>query len=93
MGKPRKTVMILSLLEEVNGRNRLSTCSPDFRVGWNMLLDTVLHNANAYAGFAYLNSDEVPEGQLPGTVVNERGERTFPDDTRRHYYTALSLGR
>jgi hypothetical protein len=81
----RKTIKIAALVTLVNERNRVSTCQPDIRHGWNAILEEVLHKADAYAGYGYLTASEVPAGQKAG-VTGEVGRFTFPDESRRRYY-------
>jgi hypothetical protein len=96
MSRKRKTVQLGTLIEEINSRNRLSTCSPDVRKGWNALLDSVLIGANVYAGFGYLSPKDVPKGQLPGiTRPLASGQHVdkanFPDDSRIVFYVDKAL--
>ncbi len=67
MGRKRKTFDIAELLYTVNSRNAGSTCSPDVRQGWNSLLETVLHGADLYNGYGYLEQKD-----LKGSAVNSR---------------------
>ncbi len=67
MGRKRKTFDIAELLYTVNSRNTGSTCSPDVRQGWNSLLESVLHSADLYNGYGYLE-----QGDLKGSAVNSR---------------------
>ena len=85
MAKARKMVRLAKLVAEVNRRNRESTCEADVRTGWNELLAGVLMDADAYCGYRYLRSGEVPAGELPGIVTDADGLNTFPDETRREY--------
>ena len=39
----KKTIRIANLIALVNEHNRLSTCTPDVRHGWNAILEVVLH--------------------------------------------------
>lgn len=92
----RKTIPVEDLVKEINRRNRLSTCSPDKRDGWNCMLEHILHATNNYKGFGYLLSNDVPEGHAPG-IKEFRGN--YPkgleqdnsdafegcDETRRRY--------
>ncbi len=67
MGRKRKTFDIAELLHTVNRRNASSTCSPDVRQGWNSLLEGVLHSADLYNGYGYLEQKD-----LKGSAVNSR---------------------
>jgi len=89
MGR-RRTCHIAELIEDVNHRNRVSTCAPEVRDGWNALLESIMHAANVYAGWRHLNRREVPAGKLPG-VEGDPGERRFPDESRRVYYCHRTL--
>ena len=86
----RRTVSIKGLIEQVNAQNRLSTCHPQVREGWNSLLESVLHAGNVYKGFSYLSRSDVPEGH-PAGIVKEGEGYVFPDETRRFYFIARSL--
>ena len=88
----RKTIRLCKLIDQVNRRNRLSTCSPDTRRGWNSLLELCLHDSDAYNGFNYLTAAEIPPGQKPGIIPDyEFGKHEFPDETRRMYLTHHKL--
>ena len=80
----RKTIKIAALVAQVNEHNRVSTCAADTRAGWNALLEEVLHAADAYNGFGYLNVGKVPDGYAPG-IIGEPGHFEFPDESRRQY--------
>jgi hypothetical protein len=82
----RKTVDIAKLVDMVNRRNKLSTCSADLRHGWNSLMEEVLGITDTYAGFGYLTAEEVPEGCSPGIRKSEVFGNEFPDESRRIYY-------
>lgn len=87
----RKTVSIRSLVENVNARNLKSTCSPEARTAWNLLLEGILMDAQVYAGFGYIR-EGLPDGQEPGVRVDpETRATTFPDESRRFYYMHHSL--
>ena len=88
MAKPRrKTIPVDALVAAANrmlaareptAQERASVCS---------VLESVLMEADAYRGFRYLSSDELPEG-VPGFRLDPEAEfgRVIPDDTRRRYY-------
>jgi hypothetical protein len=86
----RSTVSIKGLIEQVNAQNRLSTCAPQVREGWNSILEGVLHAGNVYAGFGYLTHAEVPSGH-PAGIVHEDDGVVFPDETRRYYIIHRAL--
>lgn len=86
-----KTIKVETIVDMVNIRNATSTCSKQERQGWNILLESILHDTGNYEGFRYLDKSEVPEKQLPGIVYikSEDGKSQiaeFPDDTRRFYH-------
>jgi hypothetical protein len=96
MAKPRRTVRLRDLVAWVNERNRCSTCDPKVREGWNALLDAFLMEAEAYAGFGFLTSDELAgeaRGQPPGIVRDDTGNNchAFPDETRIKFYLSRGL--
>ena len=89
----KKTVKIVELINQVNDKNKKSTCNADVRRGWNALLESVLMAAECYEGFRYLHTDEVPTGELPGIHIDyaDNQKRTFPDTTRIAFYTPKHL--
>lgn len=87
----RKTFRVRSLLDSVNYSLACSTCESAVRRGMASVLETVLLEANVYAGYRYLEQHEVPKGQLPGIVREADGNCEFPDPTRRHFYTHIAL--
>lgn len=89
----RKTVKVRELVELVNRRNRESTCPAHVRQGWNSLLEAILHATGNYAGFGYLSADKVPDGHLPGMILDEKrpANNRFPDETRRSYIFSRRL--
>ncbi len=89
----KKTVHIAELIARVNRLNRDSTCAPQIREGWNTLLADVLHTADAYAGFRYLDPSEVPKGQEPGIITRMSKDPLFPDESRREYIVNAKLRR
>ena len=92
----KKTISIEALKNKVNEKNKVSTCSPDVRNGWNDLLESTLHGTESYKGFRYLTSKEVPDDALPGINVNlglmhemntgDSGVFKNTDDSRKFYY-------
>ena len=76
----RKTFEVRKLVEEVNRRLALSTCSDAERLTLCSLLERILFDTNNYAGFGYL---DLPNGGpfVPG-VTNE---------SRRHYFLRRGL--
>lgn len=91
--RARKTLDVRDLLDEVNRRNRNSTCDADQRKGWNSLLEAMLFRTGNYAGFRYLSDVEVPTGEAPGIRCKPDSDgglndREFPDETRISYYVS-----
>lgn len=88
----KKTISVKKFVDEINRRNKLSTCEPNVRNGWNDLLEFVLRETNQYNGFGYLQQHEVPQGQLPGIIKNleDPEKNTYPDDSRKVYYMKRS---
>jgi hypothetical protein len=86
MAKTRATCKLTDLLDEVNRRNRESTCPREMRAGWNSLLEFALSEAGAYAGYGFLGPKDVPVNEKPGIIVNEPAVNEFPDDSRRFYH-------
>lgn len=92
MSRPRKTLRIADVVDKVNHMNRESTCDAGKRAGWNALLESLLHDADAYKGYNNLGSVNVPEGHAPGIKWIEDGDGyglpNFDgcDDTRRVYH-------
>lgn len=85
--KATKTIRIEKLVGIVNSRNKFSTTDKDIRTGWNSLLEEALHKTGNYAGYGYLNAEQVPTGQLPGIADGPvTGKKIFPDESRRSYY-------
>ena len=95
----RKTFPVNKLIENVNERNRLSICSAEVRNGWNSVLTDILMATDNYEGFRYLQSNEVPHGELPGiydTAIGAESEnwlapvtitKSFPDYSRIEFIT------
>jgi hypothetical protein len=89
----RKTFNIEAFKSQINSSLANSTCTPDIRRGMIFALEHVLFEAGAYAGFRYLNQNEVRDTQLPGVRVDAAGavlpfETRFldTDATRVEYY-------
>jgi hypothetical protein len=76
-----KTIKVVDIIARVNARNRCSTCPAETRQGWNSLLEEILAATDNYAGFGFLNENEIPQGEKPGIA----GNGTFPDESRRTY--------
>ena len=94
MARKRKTVDVTDLRIRINDMLRLSQCNREVRRGMIAVLEGVLHDTGNYKGFRYLESHEVPDGELPGiiranTELRADGPNTeneYPDDTRVEYY-------
>jgi hypothetical protein len=103
MARQTKRIAILNMIENVNRKNRESTCSADVRQGWNALLEDMLHATGNYSGFGYYSNDELPASMAPGVryETNDDGVRLPAadmnerfrdcDDTRRFYYAAPGI--
>ena len=90
----RKTIKIADLIEHVNEKNQISTCSAEMRKGWNFLLADILHKNGVYAGYNYYKQCEVPSGHKPGIIHSkdiETEPHVFPDETRRFYCISAKL--
>ena len=90
----RKTFEVAALVDYVNSFLKDSEESrKQQRIGMMVMLERVLHDTGNYAGFRYLNQNEIPkESRYPGVWVDEDGvvlpypnrfENT--DDTRVQY--------
>lgn len=83
MSKPRKTLSIAKLKEQVNaylahdGQHSTS----ERRIGAYIALEAALHEANAYKGYGYLTRPEL--GQRFDEAANKW---IVKDETRRFYY-------
>lgn len=86
MSHHRRTIEIGVLIARVNYQNITGHHSPDYRQGANDLLEHILHAANSYAGYRYLNESCVPAGHKPGVVLGVTETCSFPDETRRAYF-------
>ena len=53
--KTKKTIRVLDLIEDVNYRNRVSTCDSKVREGWNSFVEGFLARCDAYAGFTFFD--------------------------------------
>ncbi len=96
MPRPRKTVELRELVKWVNERNVTSTCDPKVREGWNSFLNSLLMEADAYAGFGFLRSYELTgeaEGKPPGIIYDTSGnnQHQFPDETRIRFFLRYGL--
>ena len=82
-----KQITIEHVIRIVNRNNRIGTCSREHRQGQNALLEEILHITDSYAGYRFLTKEETPAGHPPGRALDSTGYVTFPDDSRRHYYS------
>jgi hypothetical protein len=88
----RKTVKVADIVSRING---MIAATPDEmtreRQALAMALETILFDANAYAGFNYLTSEWLPESERD----YKAGHMLRPDydDTRRVYATHSGLVR
>ena len=84
----RKTIDIVTLVDDVNYMLMTSRCDPAIRRGMTVVLERMLHETNNYDGFRYLRSDEVPEGFKPGidpSMPHDNPDARYPDESRRQY--------
>jgi hypothetical protein len=51
--RARRTFRIKDLIDEVNRRNKVSTCTSQERQAWNSITEWVLMQAGSYHGFGY----------------------------------------
>lgn len=87
-----KTIKIIDLIHKVNDMNKISTCSKDARSGWNSFLADIMHKSDVYAGFSYLDSNQVPKDCLPGIRWNNEGpDFSNTDETRIQWYVHRKL--
>lgn len=78
MSRPRKTIEITKVVEIANRMLEASNDdAAEGRTAIALMLESILFEANAYAGFSYL-----------GVEVGEDDVPVIPDETRRHYYVA-----
>jgi len=89
----RQTMNVKKLLDEVNERNRVSTCDSKVREGWNSILEYILMQTGNYRGFGYMDAARVPKGELPGIVWKDMGDGHMvadwsqpTDGSRRFFY-------
>jgi len=99
----RKTVNVRNLIEKVNHKNKVSTCDPLVRQGWNSLLEDILHQTDNYNGFNYYYESDLAPNTTPGirTEIDKYGvvtpckdyEKRFKDtdDTRIFFYIKPGL--
>ena len=98
MARAKKNVRLSDIVRKVNERNAKSRCSRDVRDGWNDLVATLLMDADAYSGFRYLDSTNVPLGCEPGIVYgrDENGDRDnrenkYPDTSRCEFFICADI--
>lgn len=93
MSKPRKTLEVHKILTRANELLALPDggllgsaehVNADFRHGVRALLESVLHQADAYHGFQYQHSEWLPEEERDYTAGKVL--RDGYDDTRRIYH-------
>ena len=94
--KGKKTISVKGLIKRTNERNRLSTCAPGARHGWNALLADILHETDNYSGYGYWEEKDLPRDgarRLPGIMrgAGPDGEHLFPDRSRIFYYYSGAL--
>lgn len=88
---PKKTIKVEILREKINRMVAGEYGDKPYREGLLFLLADVLYGTGNYRGYRYLESHEVPEGQLPGIRRSSDGsfdtDWCFDDtDTSRVHY-------
>lgn len=88
MGKARKTVDLIALVEDANKMFATSVNSYDReRKGMQFLVSKMLMDAKMYKGFRYLRAEDVEPGYTCGIIPDyETGKHVYPDETRIAYY-------
>jgi hypothetical protein len=90
-----KKLNVADFTETINHALIVSTCSPMIRQGLINALEQALHMSNNYCGYRHLMLCDVPDGELPGIVVQGTIEATplevrfdpkFIDHTRVQYF-------
>jgi len=81
----RKTFNIKWLIKHVNEFNRTSADAyKDEREGKSMLLETILHEAGCYSGFAYLSARELDGAAMSVGIREQKEDGSWNfDDTDR----------
>ena len=87
----RKTFPIKNIVDMVNEFNAFSKDElVAERRAKNMLLATILHEANGYYGFGYLNANDLKGDATTVGIREMRDDGTWnfddTDDTRIYYY-------
>lgn len=70
MGKSKK-VIVGNIISKINEVLAKSVCSKEQRQGMINATEMMLYEAGSFRGFRYLDSYEVPAGQLPGITKVE----------------------
>ena len=85
--KAKKTFRVDNLRDLINKQLSFTEGSAEVRKGYIEALEMVLHSADAYHGFRYLEQREVPEGERPG-IYWDNGTPSFSgtDKTRVFYF-------
>lgn len=93
----RKTLPVTEIIDSANFI--LATSKGEsgaaLRAGVVSFAGQLIMKANAYVGFRYLSTEDVPEGEKPGIIFDESDRRAhqYPDTTRIAYYTDPKLSR
>ena len=93
--KPKsKSIKLVELINFVNDINLHSYDSmKSARETVNSMLTTILLERDAYAGFGYLNDEQMKEsknGKIPGIIVGT-ASNAYPDGSRRRYFVHPGL--
>jgi hypothetical protein len=89
MPKARKTADVEALLDMANNylKNTPDKCRGE-RLGVASFVESILHRADRYKGYRYLEGHEMVtslDGKTPGIVWQDDGGHHYPDDSRRQY--------
>ena len=57
MSRPKKTLKVAKILDKANHFFEHSTCHPDLRKAVASFVADLLHEANCYQGFGYLETE------------------------------------
>ena len=80
----RKTISVAQLVNETNLRNKVSSCAPEIRQGWNHMLESILHDSGNYQGFGFYTQSDLAKDITPG--IWRDGDRFKDTDSTRIYF-------
>lgn len=107
MARTRKTVKLGKILFDLNRRLALSTCEAPVRQGMTAVVESLLHEADAYEGYGHLGEDDMTRvglgGEKPGILYRYKyptagvaapcGERTTAEEWGREKIEARAHNR